>query len=427
VAFPLFLAKLLIHTGIARLLPWVQRLTEGGEAFLPYYSDGLLNAPHGELREVLTLRQGPRGDAIDLATCSPCFDIVPSGSTKLPADRRDSPPVGGLPELRTAVADRLRAANGLVVQPAGEVLITAGVAGAWQLVLDALINAGDRVILFEPASPLYSFALRHRRARIRWVPTWMDNGRLRFEAVRLIEALRGARMVVVNSPANPTGGVLAPEDGELIAWWAQRRDVLIFHDTVFERFRYDADLVSIGSLPRAQDRTLTAGSLSKGHGLGSARVGWLAGHRHLLRPVMLTAALRWAAVPTICQQIALTALGQGEEAFAPIRDDFASRRAYAFERLTGLGLTPDWPAAGYFLWLAVHGLGLDGAQFAAQLARSKQVLVWPGHHFGPSSGGHVRLSFAAEDGRLRQGLARLADFVRQLHATGQPLVERWAA
>ena len=426
-AYPLFLAKLLIHTGIARLLPWVQRMTEGGGAFLRYYSDRLLCAPHAELREMIALRQGLRDEGIDLATAIPSFDLVPSGSTKLPADRRDSPPVAGLPELRTAVADKLRFENDLVVQPAGEVLITAGVAGGWHLALDSLVNAGDRVVLFDPGSPLYPFALRRRQARIRWVPTWMESGRLRFDAARLIESLRGARMMVVTSPANPTGGVLSPEDGELIAWWAQRRDVLLFHDAVFERFCYDADRVNLGSLVRAQDRTLTAGSLSKGYGLGSARVGWLAGHRHLLRPCILSAALEWAGVPTLCQQIAVVALAQGEETFAPIRADFASRRSYAFERVRGMGLKPDWPAGGHFLWVPIKDLGLDGAQFAAQLAQSKQVQVWPGHHFGPSGVGHVRISYAAEDGRLRQGLARMDDFVRQLQATGRPLVKRWAA
>lgn len=426
-AFPLFLAKLLIRTGIAHMLPWVQRMTVGGDAFLPYYSDDLLSAPHAELREMLAMRLGLRRDGIDLATAAPCFDLVPSGSTRLPADRRDAPPLGGLSELRTAVADKLRRENGLVVQPAGEVLITAGVAGAWQLILSAFVNAGDRVVLFDPSSPLYSFGLRRRRAKIRWVPTRMENGRLRFEPGRFVESLRGARLLVVTSPSNPTGGVFAPEDCEMMAWWAHRRDVLLFHDTALERFTYDAELARIGALPRAQDRTLTAGSLSKGYGLGSARVGWLAGHRHLLRPCALSTALEWSTVPTLCQQIALLALGQNDEVFAPILADFASRRSYTFERVSAMGLKPDWPAGGHFLWVPVRQLGLDGAEFAAQLARSRQVQVWPGHHFGPSGSGHIRLSYAAEEGRMRQGLARLGEFVRQLQAVGRPLLNRRAA
>src|SRR5207245_2883259 len=109
------------------------------------------------------------------------FDLVPSGSTKLPADRRDVPPVGGLPELKDAVAEKLHADHGLTLQPGHEVLITAGVAGAFNLVLDALTNRGDSAVLFGPASPLYRLALGQHRLRIRWVPTWLENGWIRFE------------------------------------------------------------------------------------------------------------------------------------------------------------------------------------------------------------------------------------------------------
>src|SRR5207249_3082140 len=140
---------------------------------------------------------------------------------------------------------------------------------------------------------------------------------LRFGAVGRHQAARGAarlaafrrtRLIVVNSPANPTGGVFTPEDLEQIAWWADRRDVLIFSDEVFERFVYDGESLSIGTLPKAWRRTLTAGSVSKGYGLAAARVGWLAGHRHLIRPCMLTAVLQAAWPPTLCQQIALATL-----------------------------------------------------------------------------------------------------------------------
>src|SRR5262249_53448418 len=103
------------------------------------------------------------------------------------------------------------------------------------------------------------------------------------------------------------------------------------------------------------------------------------------------------------------------------------RRHYAYERLRATGLEPAWPAGGYFLWLSVAELGLTSQQFAEQLLRSKKVLVWPGHHFGPGGEGNIRISFAAEDGRLRPGLARLTGFVRQLRATGMAEVRKWAA
>src|SRR5262249_16786950 len=154
-------------------------------------------------------------------------------------------------------------------------------------------------------------ALRSRRARVRWVPTWTEEGHIRFRLDHLDRALRGARLLVVTSPANPTGAMITPEDLEQMAWWAAHRDVLVFNDEVFERYRYEGEAQSIGTLPRPRNRTLTAGSVSKGHALASARVGWLAGCRHLLRPCSVTAAVQTPFVPTLCQQLALTALRQG--------------------------------------------------------------------------------------------------------------------
>ncbi len=124
------------------------------------------------------------------------------------------------------------------------------------------------------------------------------------------------------------------------------------------------------------------------------------------------AVMRSPFVPTLCQQIALTALQHGDEEFQPIRAAFESRRRYAFERLQALGLKPAWPAGAYFFWFAIHDLGWNGREFAEQLLRAKNVLVTPGDLFGPSGKGSIRLSYAVEDGRLREGLGRMAEFLR---------------
>jgi aspartate/methionine/tyrosine aminotransferase len=413
VPYPVLLAKLLIRSGLARWLPAVQRLTDGGGAFLHYYSDRVLAAPYAELRDAAALLEAPGPDGIDLSQGAPSFDLVPSGSTKLPADRRGFPPPWGLAALREAVAQKLQADHRLAVNPADEVLITHGAAGAFSIALDTFVNPGDRIALFDPTSPMYHLALRQRRARVRWIPTWMEAGRTRFHLEHMIKALSRARLIVLASPANPTGGFIAPEDLEQIAWWADRRDLLIFDDQAFARYRYEGEPVSIGTLRRACRRTITAGSVSKGYALASTRVGWLAGHRHLVRPCALTGMLQTPFVATLCQQIALAALAQGDDIFASIRGEFDSRRRYAFERLQALGLQPAWPAGAFFFWVNVQQLGLSGRAFAERLLRTKKVLVTPGDHFGPSGPGHIRLSYAADDGRLREGLTRLADLLRE--------------
>lgn len=425
VSRPLFLLKLLIHTGLARLLPGVQRRLGGGASYLPYYSNRLLTSPLTELEGIAAGLEPAAADVLDLAQGFPCFDVLPSSGTKLPADRRGWPPFSGLAELRAAVSEKLLRENALAFNPAGEILLTAGALGAVQTVLDAFVNRGDRVVLFDPCSPLYPLLAGSRQARIRWLTTWTEDGRTHFRLDRLARALRGARLLILNSPANPTGGVLAAEDLEQIAWWAERNDVLILSDEVFEHYHPDSSPLSIGSLPRARQRTLTVGSVSQGYALASARVGWLAAYRHLLRPCLLTAALRSPFVPTISQQIALTALRGERSEFEAIRADFASRRRYGYERLRAMELNVGWPGGGYFLWVPIWERGISGRRFAEGLLRDFKVRVTPGDLFGPSGAGYVRISCAVEDGRLQEGLNRLADYLHALSGTparpAQPL------
>jgi aspartate/methionine/tyrosine aminotransferase len=425
VSYPLFLVKLLIRSGIARLLPAVRRWAGGGSAFWRYYSDRVLAAPHAQLRAAAPFLEAHGPDVIDLALGAPRFDRMPSATTKLPADRRGCPPLWGLSELRAAVAERLTN-QGQAIDSADEVLITAGVAGAFNVALDAFVNPGDRVVLFDPTSPLYHFAVRQHRGRVRWLPSRVEKGRTRFDPTTLRQRLRGARMIVLTSPANPTGGMLHDEDLERIAWWADRYDVLIFDDTAFESYQYDGERCRIADQLRASRRTLTAGSVSKSHALTAARVGWLVGHRHLIRPCALAAALEGAFVPTLCQQLAFTALEQPDDSFTAIRTEYDARRHYLFERLRALGLQPVWPAGGLFIWLPVGELGLTGREFAERLLRTKKVVVWPGDYFGPSGTDYVRISYLEEDGRLRRGLSLLGDFIGELRSDGKPKASRAA-
>ena len=409
---PPLIARLLIHTRVTRLLPGLQRRLEGGAEYLRYYSDRLLGAPLDRLERIDAALADDPPDVIDLAGGSPRFDLTPATAARLPASRRGWPPVAGLPELRGAVASHLLADCRIALSPAEEVLIASGAIGAVHTVLDAFVNRGDRVLLLDPCSPLYPLAVQSRGAKVSWVGTRVEDGRLRPRFDHLSRRMRGARLVVVNSPANPTGAILSPEDLEQISWWAEKHDALILSDEVLRRFGHDEEPTSVGSLPRARPRTLTVGSVSKSHALAWARVGWVAAHRHLLRPCLATAALRTPFVATQSQEVALAALRTAPEAFAPHLAKLESRRRYAVERLRAMGLSPVWPAAGFFVWVAVPDAWQGGRVMADALLATHRVRVLPGELFGPSGARCVRLSLLTDDGRLEEGLNRLGRLVR---------------
>jgi aspartate/methionine/tyrosine aminotransferase len=408
----LFWIKLLIRTGIARLLPSVRRRLQGGETFLHYFSDALLSTPYGELTHAARFLELSAPDGIDLARGSPRLDLLPSANPRLAADCRGYPPMWGLPPLRDAIAHYLWTTHRLSARPRDEILVTPGAAGALSAAVDAFVNAGDRVALFDPGPQLYPLLLRQRRARLNWVATWMEEGKARFRLEDLAGALRGAKMIVLASPNNPTGAIWRPEDFEALIWWCRRRDVLIFHDAVLAHYQYEGEPSCIAQLPGAAARTLTAGSLSKSHGLAWARMGWLAGNRHLVGACGVTAALHASVVSAWSQQLALLALQLDASVLTATRADFASRRQYAFDRLQAMGLQPAWPGGGFFFWVPVRHLGLTGGQCAERLLQEHNILVWPGSFFGPSGRDHIRLSYALEEGRLTEGLRRLTEFLR---------------
>jgi aspartate/methionine/tyrosine aminotransferase len=236
------------------------------------------------------------------------------------------------------------------------------------------------------------------------------------------KAMRGAKLLVLADPANPMGCVFAPEDLEQIAFWAKKHDTIIFQDASFDAWRSETCRTRLASLPNAEGRIVTCGSFAKSHGLASARVGWLIGHRYLLRPCAGAAILAAPFVPAICQQLALDALRAGEAATTELREEFTRRRGYVRERLLGMGLKPWDSSAGFFVWLPVPGEE-GGRDFAQRLLSETGVLVNPGGPFGPSGERFLRISFATDEGRLREGMNRLAKFLSMEPTHGLPVAQ----
>jgi aspartate/methionine/tyrosine aminotransferase len=413
VGFPFWLTKLLVRTRLARFTPRARRLTDGGTSFLHYYSDRVLAAPVEDLLDPAIIPDPAGPDIIDL---NPPALRVESGLSlsRFTTDRWGASSPRGLPELRQAIAARYQRLDGRTLNPETDIHITHGATGAYAAVLEALVNPGDRVVLFDPCSPLFALGAKSRRAKLRWLPTWSEDGRCRFLTADFEKAMRGAKLLVLTNPGNPTGACLSDEDLEYIAWIAAAYDVLIYADESFGRFRYAERGKSLGALSGADRRILSAGSMTQEFGLGALRVGWLAGPRHLVRACGLMANLNAPFVPAVCQQAAARVMSEPESVFATTLDRLRGKRDYAIDRLKSMGLEPDRPTGGFFAWVPVGGLGLDGRTFAARLFREQQVQVGPGCAFGPSGSGHIRISFAADDGRLREGLARMAIFIEKL-------------
>lgn len=414
--------KFLIRTGIARWLPAARRLTDGGAEYLRYYSDHVLAAPVTELLDPTTFPVPPGADVLDLNQPVPQLEFAATLG-RINGTGSHRPSAWGVPSLREAIAEQYRRRDGRRLHPTEEILITHGATGAYAAALAAFVNPGDGVVLFDPTSPIFALGAASRRARIRWVGTSTIGGRIHFNPKEFAQAMRGAKLLVLADPASPTGGRFGVEELEQIADLAKRHDVLIYLDETLSRFDYEGRPCGLATMPAATGRILSAGSVTYSHGLPSLRVGWLTGSRHLIRPTGLMANLSAPFVPEPCQTAAEKLLHIDEDLFGPIRQEFRSRCRYTMEQLRGMGFPVTPPTAGFSFWLPVNGFGQDGRAFAERLLKEQNVLVGPGAAFGPSGSNFVRLSFAGDDGRLREGLSRLSAFLLGLRGqTGQPVV-----
>lgn len=308
-------------------------------------------------------------------------------------------PTAGLLALREALAASL-AARGLRVDPRAELLLGAGATHALSCVARAILAEGDEALLLAPYWPLAHGVIAQTGATV-------------VECVG-VDALAGAvtprtRAIYLITPNNPDGSMLTRAELERVAALAEAHDLWVIADEVYADFAFDAEHVSIATLPGMAARTLTAFSLSKSHALAGARVGYVAGPAAAIELGRRVSTHTVFNVPVVAQRTALAALADG--AFLPAaRATYRASRDQAIAACAGLaGVEFARPPGGAYLFLDL-GPRLDGRSLASFLehAIGHGVLLAPGEAFGAAFPRHARLCHTAVPAaRLAEGIARL--------------------
>jgi aminotransferase len=409
---PLPIIKFFIRTGIAQRIPAVRALVPE-PAYLRFYSDRILMAPNEPVRDMNDYLGRATADCIDLSLGAPFEDglkpELPQAHELLSGS--GYPPSVGMPELRMAVAQKLARVNAIEVDGRDEVSITNGVSQAIHIVFDTFVNPGDKVVLVDPTFLVYPLTAQYHCARVAWVPSNLEHGRTKLDNRALERAMHRAKLVVVNSPSNPTGGVLEPEALERILGLARRNDTLILSDEVYERFHYDGEHVSLGSFPGARERTITVNSFSKSHAMAGCRIGYMAAIRYLMRPMSVHQFIATPFAAVASQHLALRALAESPDRGRRVLEAYDARRRWMHGELCSMGLSCDLPAGAFYFWIPIDQFGVTSLEFAHGLLASQKVLLMPGENFGPTGARHVRISYAASQAKLEDGCARLRRFV----------------
>ncbi len=357
-------------------------------------------------------------DVCSLSTGEPDFDtpehIKAAAKQALDSGKTKYGPAAGEPELRAAIARKLRKDNNLQYQPENIIVSNGGKHSLYNLMM-ALIEAGDEVIIPAPYWVSYPEMVKLASGKPVIVHTDASTGyKITPEQLRQAITPR-TKLFVLNSPSNPTGMVYSPAEIKALAEVIVDRDILVVSDEIYEKIIYDgAQHVSIGSLGQEIfDRTIISSGFAKGYSMTGWRIGYLAGPIELIKATSIVQGHSTSNVCTFAQYGAIAALESSQESVEKMRLAFADRREVIFELLDSIPrISCIKPDGAFYMFVNISKTGMTSLQFCDALLEQQQVAVIPGIAFGADD--HIRLSYATDLGTIKKALERLDKFVRHI-------------
>lgn len=315
----------------------------------------------------------------------------------------------GLLELRRAISEKLRIENGIDADPERQIIVTVGANEAVLMAMLGLLNPDDEVLIPDPMWLHYPYCARLAGVRVVSVPLSQERGfELDPDEFKSRITAR-TRMVVLNSPHNPTGAVWSREAIKEITSLAEEHDLLVLSDEIYERILYEgAEHISPGSLPEGEGRTLTIGGFSKSYAMTGWRLGYVAAPSWIIDVLIRVHQYTTVCATSFAQYGALAALTGPQECVEEMVAQYRERRQVVidgFSEIDGQALVP--PRGAFYAFPRVSALGESSVQVAEELLRGANVAVVPGVAFGENGEGHIRISYACSVEQVAKGLASI--------------------
>ena len=353
---------------------------------------------------------------IHLEIGEPDFDtpanVREAAKAAIDAGMTHYPPYAGLPDLRAAIAEDTTARRGFTAKPENT-FVTVGGKGVMVYAIMALVDPGDEVIVPDPGYPIYDSITRFVGGTSVPIPIRQEND-FRLDVDELAALITPkTKLIVINSPANPTGGVLTRSDNERIAELALKHDLVVLSDEIYSRILYDgAEHVSIASLPGMQERTIVLDGFSKTYAMTGWRMGYAIVPDWLIKAYSQLIINTISGVTAFAQAGAIEALrGPQDEVEAMVRE-FDARRNLIVDGLNEIpGFRCAKPQGAFYVFPDIGETGLTGQVLADRLLYEAGVCVLAGTAFGGVGTNHIRISYANSQENLREALSRIRSFV----------------
>lgn len=315
----------------------------------------------------------------------------------------------GILSLWQAIAEKLRRDNQIQVDPEGELIVTVGAAEALSIAMLAFLNPDDQVLVPDPAWINYFSAPRLAGAQVITYSLRPERGFQPDPDELAKQITPRTRMLLVNSPGNPTGRIIDRETLAAIADLAVARNLLVVSDEIYEKIVYDgAEHVSVASLPGMAERTLTVNGFSKAYAMDGWRLGYVAAARPLIA-AMIRVRQNLTTTPASFAQVGAVAAYRGDQACVEeMRREFDRRRQYLVAALNDIpGLSCLRPQGAFYAFPSIKALGLNSAEVAELLLEEAHVAVVAGSAFGQNGEGFIRLSYATAYEEIVEAVDRM--------------------
>ncbi len=364
--------------------------------------------------------QGRR--VVHLEIGEPDFDtpanIREAAKRAIDAGKTHYPPFPGIAELRDAIAADSAKRRGFAPDPQ-DVFVTVGGKGVMYYAILALVDPGDEVIVPDPGYPIYESVTRFVGGTPVPIAIRQEN-EFRLDPDELASLVTPrTKLIVINSPANPTGGVLTREDLEKIAAIAIEHDIAVLSDEIYSRILYEGEHVSIAALPGMAERTIVLDGFSKTFAMTGWRLGYAIVPSWLRLGFGRLIINTVSGATTFAQVGAVEAISGPQDAVDAMVEEFRARRDLVVDGLNAIpGVRCLRPAGAFYVFPEISGTGLTGVELADRLLNEAGVSVLAGTAFGGVGDNHIRLSYATSRENISEALRRMRTVIEPLVAAG---------
>lgn len=323
--------------------------------------------------------------------------------------------MAGIEELRKSIAEKEKRENGIDADPNSEIMVTAGACETLLSIMMTVLNPGDEILIPSPYFPAYLDQAILSDAKLVEVPLRIENEfRLKVEDIER-KITPKTKILLINTPHNPTGAMLEREDLEKIAELAKEKNLLVISDETYDQFVFEGEHVSISTLPGMKERTIVVNSASKTFSMTGWRIGYAIGPKEIIKYLTKTHQNMSTCATSFAQVGASEAYKNGRDSVEKMVNEFHKRRDLIVRYLDQIeGIEYIKPKGAFYVFFSIEKFGISATEYCNYILEEAGVAIVPGDAFGEYGRNFVRIAYACSYEEIEIAMERMKEATEKL-------------